>query len=133
LDEILALPGCLWHNISMSRWFLFLLTIAIGAAAGLYYGWMVKPVENIDASPAKLRADWKTDIVLMTAEAYQAEKDLTMALRRLALLGDATPEESVAKALRFAVTINPPYAETDLKLMQALQLALQEDRGSSPP
>jgi hypothetical protein len=136
IPQLLALHPSLWHNIGMSRWFLFLITIAFGAAAGLYYGWMVKPVENLVASPASLRADWKTDIVLMTAEAYHSEGDLAMAFRRLAILGDGTPEESLAKAIRFAASINPPYAEADMALMQALQLAIQNDdsiRGSSSP
>jgi hypothetical protein len=109
----------------MSRWFFFLLTIAIGAAGGLYYGWMVKPVESFEASPANLRSDWKTDIVLMVAEAYEAEGDLTLAFRRLAMLEDTSPEESVQKALHFAVSINPPYAEADLRLMQALLNAIK--------
>jgi hypothetical protein len=108
----------------MSRWILFLITIAIGAAGGLYYGWMIKPVENFVASPANLRADWKTDIVLMVAEAYQADSDLTMALRRLAILEDTSPEESIEKAIHFAVSIVPPYAESDLSLMQSLLIAV---------
>jgi hypothetical protein len=120
----------------MSRWFLFFITIAIGAAAGLYYGWIVKPVETLEASPANLRSDWKTDIVLMVAETYHVEGDLTMALRRLAILEDSTPQESVEKAIRFAASMNPPYAAADLSLMQALLQALQDfdsNEGSPSP
>jgi hypothetical protein len=109
----------------MSRWFLFFLTIAVGAAGGLYYGWMIKPVERLEASPANLRSDWKSDIVLMVAEAYDAEGDLTMALRRLAMLEDESPAVSIEKAIHFAVSINPPYAEADLHLMQALLNAVR--------
>jgi hypothetical protein len=112
----------------MVRWFLFLVMIAIGAAGGLYYGWVVDPVEYVDTSPDSLRIDFKTDYVLMVAEAYQVEGDLTMAVRRLAALGEATPEESVAQAISFAATINPPYPQDDLALLQGLAIALQASR-----
>lgn len=109
----------------MVRWLLFLITIAIGAAAGLYYGWVVSPVQYVDSYPSTLRADYKTDYVLMVAEAYQAEGDLSLAMRRLAVLGDTTPDESVNKALLFAISINPPYPQADLALMQKLANDLQ--------
>lgn len=109
----------------MSRWILFLITIALGAAAGLYYGWIVNPVDYIDTAPNSLRVDYKADYVLMIAEAYRAEDDLSMAVRRLAVLGGESADESVAEAIRFAVTVNPPYNANDLALMQDLAQALQ--------
>jgi hypothetical protein len=109
----------------MSRWILFFLTIAAGAAAALYYGWVVNPVQYMDSYPSSLRADYKADYVLMVAEAYQAEGDLSLAMRRLAVLGDAAPEESASKALLFAISVNPPYSQHDLALMQKLMNDLQ--------
>jgi hypothetical protein len=106
----------------MIRWFFFLLTIAIGAAAGLYYGWVVNPIRYIDAAPAVLRADYKADYVLMTAEAYRADGDMDLALERLSLLGGASPAESVALATVFAVKAG--YGEADLALMQSLADAI---------
>jgi hypothetical protein len=106
----------------MSRWFFFLLTIVIGAAAGLYYGWVVNPVRYMDATPSSLRADYKADYVLMTAEAYRADGNLDLAVQRLELLGGASPAESVALATVFAVRAG--YGETDLALMQNLADAL---------
>ncbi len=113
----------MWHNISMVRWILFFLSVAIGIAAGLYYGWVINPVHYVDTSPATLRADYKADFVLMTAEAYQKDGDLGAAAQRLAVLGDARPQESVAKATLFAAKAG--YGEADLGLMQKLGEALQ--------
>jgi hypothetical protein len=120
----------------MIRWFFFLLTIAIGAAAGLYYGWVVNPIRYVDAAPAVLRADYKADYVLMTAEAYRADGDMDLALERLALLGGASPAESVALATVFAVKAG--YGEADLALMQSLADAIHaadppQERSWSPP
>jgi hypothetical protein len=109
----------------MSRWILFFLTIGVGAAAGLYYGWVANPVQYVDNYPSSLRADYKADYVLMVSEAYFSEGDLSIAMRRLAVLGDAAPEESVNKALLFAVSVNPPYSQADLALIQRLANALQ--------
>lgn len=118
----------------MSRWIGFLLAIAVGVGLGLLYGWVINPVEYTDTAPNTLRIDYKTDYVLMVAEAYQTEKDLPLALRRLALLGNAPPEQVVQQALLFARQAG--YLETDLAKMQDLLTALQalsEVQGQTTP
>jgi hypothetical protein len=117
----------------MSRWLLFIITIALGAAGGLYYGWVVNPVEYLDTYPSSMRADYKADYVLMVSEAYSAEGDLFLAMRRLSALGDATPEDSVNKALLFAISVNPPYSQSDLALMQKLLNDLQASTPAETP
>jgi hypothetical protein len=107
----------------MSRWIRFLLAIAIGSAAGMYYGWVLNPVEYIDTAPDSLRIDYKTDFVLMVAESYHAEQDLGLAVRRLGLLGDRPPMDIVVDAILFAV--ENEYAGVDLSLMQTLADDLQ--------
>jgi hypothetical protein len=107
----------------MSRWLLFLIAIAIGAAAGLYYGWVLNPVKYVDMTPDSLRIDYKTDYVLMVAEAYHTEGDLAVAVRRLAVLGDTPPAEIVANATLYAAQHGWP--ETDLVQIKTLGDALQ--------
>jgi hypothetical protein len=107
----------------MSRWIRFLIAIAIGSAAGMYYGWVLNPVEYIDTAPESLRIDYKTDFVLMVAESYDADEDLGLAVRRLGLLGDKPPKDIVVEAILFAV--ENEYAEADLALMQSLSDDLQ--------
>lgn len=106
----------------MSRWTKFLIAVLLGAAAGLFYGWVVNPVEYVDISPQSLRVDYRTDYVLMVAEAYQVDRDLGVAVRRLSLLGSAAPTMIVADALNFA--LQNDYAPQDLSLFQALGEAL---------
>jgi hypothetical protein len=108
----------LWHNTVMRRWFLFFTIIAVGAAVGMLYGWVINPVKYVDTAPDSLRMDYKTDYVLMVAEAYRLENNLNLAARRLALLGTDTPEETVSKALEFANQIG--YTEADIALIQGL-------------
>jgi hypothetical protein len=106
----------------MSRWTKFLIAVLIGVAAGLFYGWVVNPVEYVDIAPESLREDYKTDYVLMISEAYQVDHDPGQAVRRLALLGSSVPTDIVANALSYA--LQHEYASQDLALLQSLGEAL---------
>jgi hypothetical protein len=106
----------------MSRWSKFLIAVILGAAAGLFYGWVVNPVEYVDIAPESLREDYKTDYVLMVGEAYQVDRDIGLAVRRLALLGSSAPTDIVANALNYA--LQHDYASQDLSLLQLLGEAL---------
>jgi hypothetical protein len=107
----------------MARWIFFFIAVLLGILAGMYYGWVINPVEYVDTAPDSLRIDYKTDYVLMVAEVYGGEGDLDLAVRRLALLGDTPPTEMVVEAMLYAVENG--YGEYDLALMQALADALQ--------
>jgi hypothetical protein len=113
----------------MARWVRFFLAILVGVAGGLFYGWVVNPVRYVDTTPDTLRIDYKSDYVLMVAEAYGAENDLALAVRRLALLGSAPPLEIVRQALLFAESQG--YSDADVTLMRNLYQALQT--WSAPP
>lgn len=101
----------------------FFIAIAIGAAAGMLYGWVINPVEYVDTAPASLRFDYKTDYILMTAEAYRVENDIELAVRRLALLGGESPSETVNQAILLASS-ELAYPPNDLVQMQTLAQAL---------
>jgi hypothetical protein len=107
----------------MSRWFRFLIAILVGIVLGLVYGWVISPVRYVDTSPDTLRVDYKTDYVLMVAEAYQHEKDLAQALRRLALLGETAPVDITYQAIQFARQYG--YNDGDINRMQTLMDDMQ--------
>ena len=69
----------LWQNTHMSRWFVTLIALALGITLGLVYGWVINPVQYTDVTPDALRIDYRTDYVLMVAEAYRAEQDPALA------------------------------------------------------
>jgi hypothetical protein len=118
----------------MNRWIRFLVVLILGAALGLLYGWVISPVEYTDTTPAMLRSDYKADFVLMVAEAYQVERNLTLARQRLSFLGDETPYESVQEAILTASQAG--YMVPDLRLLRDLSDALTTqppDAEASPP
>jgi len=101
----------------------FILTILLGLAGGLYYGWVISPVQSPEASLTDLRLDYKTDLTLMAAEAFQAEHDLDAAAARLSRLGDESPV-FLARQM-YLVARQAGYPAEDLKLMDDLAIALQ--------
>jgi len=107
----------------MTRWLGFVLVILLGLTAGLYYGWVINPVRYVDTIPSSLRIDYKSDYVLMTAEVYQAEKDLSLAVRRLGFIGSENPLATVQDAILFAT--QKGYPDADLTQMRGLENAVK--------
>lgn len=107
----------------MGRWIRFFIAVAIGAAAAMYYGWKINPVRYPETTPETLRVDYKTDYVLMVAEAFRAEGDTDLAARRLVLISNDEPLKAINSAIQKAKSI--PYPETDLVVMQALAEAFK--------
>ena len=107
----------------MPRWFSILIILCVGIALGLAYGWMINPVQYTDITPDALRIDYRTDYVLMVAEAYRAEQDPALAARRLAVLGSEAPAAIAGEAENFAR--QSEYPSDDLILIQELALVLQ--------
>src|SRR5512143_245348 len=106
-----------------SHWVYIILALLAGVAAGLAYGWKIDPVDFYDLTPDTLRADYKADYVLMTAEAYHAEQDPGQAARRLAIFGAQSPSAIAAEGLNFARANG--FSDSDIALMQELVTALQ--------
>ena len=113
----------LWQNTHMSRWFVTLIALALGITLGLVYGWVINPVQYTDVTPDALRIDYRTDYVLMVAEAYRAEQDPALAAQRLAVLGSKPPAIITSQAEEYARQAG--YSSDDLTLIQELSVALQ--------
>ena len=107
----------------MPRWISILIAALLGISLGLVYGWYIDPVQYTDITPDVLRIDYRTDYVLMVAEAYQAEQDPALAARRLAVLGSDPPALIAGDAYKFAQ--QSAYPSDDLTLIQELTIALE--------
>ncbi len=102
----------------MSRWIGFIITIIIGIGLGLFYGWVIDPVDYVDTTPDSLRQDYQADYVLMVAEAYQLERDPTVAVGRLAFLSGTDPLQTAQQAVDFAHEVG--YSQSDLAKLELL-------------
>jgi hypothetical protein len=105
------------------RWIFILISLIVGVGMGLAYGWYIDPVDFFDLTPDTLRADYKADYVLMTAEAYHTEQDPALAARRLAIFGTQSPSSIATEGLEYARSNG--FADSDIVLLQELVTALQ--------
>jgi len=102
-----------------TRVLLFIVMIAVGAGAGLAYGWLLKPAAAPQgADLPRLRSDFKTDLVLMAAEQFAETQDPLMALDELAKVEPQDPYSLLVNALNYAQGVG--YQPVDLSKMQAL-------------
>jgi hypothetical protein len=115
----------------MSRWLYSAIALIIGIGIGLFYGWVINPVQFVDTTPASMRADYRADYVLMIAEAYHADQNTDLAIRRLAVLGSNSPANMAAQALQTGQSIG--YSADDISLLQELTRALQAYQPAPTP
>ncbi len=99
------------------------MSLALGIALGLVYGWVIEPVEFTDVTPDLLREDYRVDYILMTAEAYTNDFDSAAAARRLAVLGSNAPTSYVVSAIEYA-NLNA-FTEDEITALQTLLTAMQ--------
>lgn len=111
------------------RFFWFLVSILVGAAAGLAIGWYLHPSPMGEVDPPALRNDYQADYVLMVAEVYDADKDLLTAMQRLKFLGDDPPSRLVQVAIIRAGELS--YDRRDLELLAMLSQALMANPGGA--
>lgn len=108
----------------MLRWFAFFAAIVIGILLGLFYTWRVNPIDYTESDPDTLRIDYKTDYVLMVAEVYSKERDISDAVRRLTHLTLSPADEIVSVALLNAEKSG--YNNYDLVVLKLLLFDLEQ-------
>ena len=104
-------------------WYLLTGTV-IGLAAGLFYAWVISPVQYVDAPPYALRAGFKDDYRVLVAAAYLYSGDLLRAQDRLAQLKDDNPAQSLALQAQQAMADGHP--EEEVRALGLLTLALAQ-------
>ena len=100
-----------------------LICLIAGLALGVYYGYVVSPVQYTDTEPASLRQADKDDYILMTAAIYSTDNDLAAARERLAKLEFKDVGAAVAEATGRYISAGLP--EADLRRLVYLAIALK--------
>jgi len=104
---------------------LIVLGLLLGLGGGLYYGWVIAPVQYVDADPASLHQAFKDDYVLMIATAFAGDGDLEAARAQLATLGleASAPAVNAAAERLTAAGLPPKDAARLAQLAAALDAA----------
>jgi hypothetical protein len=76
--------------------------IILGVGIAFLIGWVLFPIVRYDESPTSMRRDYRDEYVRLTALAYQADGDLSLAENRLQGLNNESPAEPlVSLAVRW--------------------------------
>lgn len=109
----------------------YLLTgLILGIVAGLLFGWVLTPVDSLEAQPEDLRSDFKDAYRVLIARAYLANNDLGRAESRLALLED--PDPARALAVQAQLTLGEGSSEEAARALGALAAAMDDNTASTP-
>jgi hypothetical protein len=81
--------------------------LILGLLLGIFYGWVIDPVEWSDAAVSHLREDLKVDYLRMAIDSYELNKDAGLANSRYSELGENADE------ILQAVETSPSYLETE--------------------
>jgi hypothetical protein len=103
---------------------ILLVSLVLGLGVGVYYGWVVSPVQYADTDPTSLGQSYKDDYILMTADIYSADGDLTAARARLDQLAVNNPGSAVAGATGRFIKARQPVA--DLRHLVLLAIAFKD-------
>jgi hypothetical protein len=104
---------------------LAIIGLIIGAAAGLYYAWIVEPVVFTEASPARLNDRFQDEYVLLISQSYEADGDLEKAKERLIALGDPNVAERVANHFEESLRRGEPATVLKSLAILASRLGIQ--------
>jgi hypothetical protein len=110
-------------QLMQSFWIRLVIGGGLGLAIGLVYGWLIQPVEYVDTAPNSLRIDYRTDYVLMVAQSYAGDDDLSLAERRLAALGPQPVIQQVEQAIAYALENN--FSPIDIDVLNQLAARLR--------
>ncbi|MBN1267760.1 MAG: hypothetical protein JXA25_19875 [Anaerolineales bacterium] len=73
-------------------WIPAVAALITGIVFGLLIGWVIAPVEYVDATPAFLRQDLRDDYLRMAIDSYSVNKDVELAVQRYEALSDYARE-----------------------------------------
>ena len=93
------------------KWVLPLIALMIGIAIGVFYAWIIAPVEWVDGIPEQMREDLRQDYIRMIIDSYSVNNDADLAVSRYQNLGKYA-EETLEKLATNPGKIEPSALQT---------------------
>ncbi len=110
--------------MNKGKWLPLVIGLLLGIAAGLYYAWVVNPVEYLETAPAALRDEYKADYYSLIALAYASTDDLERAQSRLAQIPDPDYASTLSQLAQIRLAAGRP--EREVRALALLAAALGE-------
>ena len=105
----------------MSAGSLLLIGLILGLAGALYYAWIAEPVTFTEASPARLRDNFKQEYILLVSQSFETDGNWELAQERLAALGESDPGQAIVEQLETNLRDGRPSSELHSLAMLARQ------------
>jgi len=99
------------NNLLERKWVLPLISIIIGVAIGVFYAWIIAPVEWVDGIPEQLREDLRQDYLRMVIDSYSVNNNADLAVTRYQNLGKYA-EDALEKLAANPGNIEPGALQT---------------------
>ncbi len=110
--------------MNKGKWLPLVIGLLLGIAAGLYYTWVINPVEYLETAPAALRDEYKADYYSLIALAYVSTNDLERAQSRLAQMPDPDHASTLSQLAQTRLAAGRP--EREVRALALLAAALGE-------
>ncbi len=115
------------RRVILSLSSLFAVAFTLSLIGALYTAWIIYPLNDVTASPAVLRADYKADYIYMISQSYAQDGDWVQAQDRLNKLNDPNLANTTLNLLEDALREGrPPEAIRNLARL-AEQLGAEGD------
>ena len=121
----------MWGQRRRTLAIVILVGLLAGVGLGLWYGWVIDPVQYDDTDMAHLYGTYRDEYVLMVGAAYAVDGDLDTARARLALLSLPEPAEALADAAEAAIQRDDP--RLDIEALARLAAAMGAQRAELGP
>jgi hypothetical protein len=109
----------------MQRFFISLVIgLLIGAAMGLYYGWVLSPVQYVKSSMSDLSRSYKDEYTVMVAQSFRVDGDVNEAIRRLQPLNVGNIPQYVRDVTERYISESGTGKEADIRTLVVLSRAL---------
>ena len=119
------------RRVSRSALYNLLFGLLLGLVSSLYYAWELAPVKYSDNSPQALRGGYAHDFLLLIAQTYFVEQDISRAHLRMGMLSLEEPGQFVANRVEEMVSAGSTTA--DIRAMAVLAQALGANNPAMDP
>ncbi len=120
----------LFYRLIEKKWVILVAGLIVGLVMGVFYAWVIDPVEWKNGTPAQLRDDLRQDYLRMAIDSCSVNNDENMAMSRYENLGE------YAKDTLEKVGANPaevsPYALQNFRaIVESFILEIPQETSSS--
>lgn len=114
------------------KWIIAGLALILGIGLGVFYGWVISPVEWTDATPELLREDLRVDYLRMTIDSYSVNRDAELAVERYQRLGEQA-EDTLDAVAEEPGTVDPTAIQNFSAVVEIMDEPGEEGAAETQP